>query len=176
MTTNDEEVVDALLNAGIGKRFHKRTLNEFGEVGAMMAKGLKETTIPQSLRDGHGYTLVGKESFDLIHVFARGLLLCNIGVCVKTLGDMEDDLAVYGFLQGNLAEVSVLVIPRFAISGMKECPIPANRIFRIENMLEARMSMGLPVVLQANEDLERAEWWSSDFLQLVSKFNHVIRV
>ena len=58
--TQDEEIASSLVEAGIGSRYHRRTLGEFGAPGEMLRAWVAEGHHKADIHQGIGYHIVGQ--------------------------------------------------------------------------------------------------------------------
>lgn len=168
---HDEEIASGLITAGIGARYHRRSLAEFGEIGGTLAVWVRDKQHLSDVYAGNGWSFYGGiDSHDLLYVTARACHLTGIGVKVTTLNRL-----IEAILDDTVRELNAA--PAFFLSGFFNrdfpvCPLTPFQRMKVEDFLMHRVDENRAVFLQSSDQLENCTpWWSSSLLQRVAQVN-----
>lgn len=167
-----EGMIAALAEAGIGRAYADRSLDDAGETGP----ALKAWMIANRTRvmEGHGFDFrgAGAKSVDLVMLTARGLLQMGLTTRVLPLVKLPRLLAADGG-EAELRAVRHLVIRDFETD--RENPLRAYEVAMIEALIEDRIAdaRAVSVVRRAPQPIG---WWSLTTEDLIEANGRVVEI
>lgn len=134
MTKVSDNVAWSLTNAGIGKKYHDRTLETVPKYGKGLFKFL--TDHGDAIRDGTGVIFSGTNLHDGILLFCRGLHINGVGCKILPLVHMRRAI-MDPELAEEISDAHVLVIMP-AQNSTHGCPISDSFIQETEYLIRKR--------------------------------------
>lgn len=166
-----EDAIQALADAGIGRSFHNRSLEELGETGA----ALKKFIIDHALRirdEGLGFDFRGAtpKATEIVMLTARAMLFVGLTTRVVPLVRLPKLLAEN---EAELRAIRHLVIRDFETG--HENPLRSYEIALVEAFIEDRVTDNRAVTV-TRRAAEPVGWWDGLIEQTLEQHNRVVRI
>ncbi|ACL60240.1 hypothetical protein Mnod_5395 [Methylobacterium nodulans ORS 2060] len=156
----DRELAEAMTRAGIGKRYHTRKLEEFGDAGKSFKERMR-TDLFRVLDDGGNLIVKGKKSYEFCMVMARAFTIVRRMPMVLPLVKVGTIFEERRYdVADTMEEAKVLIVTGFCDEG--ERPFAGWLGHKVEALLTARLDAQRPTVLQV-EPPGTLHWWSGSF-------------
>lgn len=174
-------VIASLENAGIGRSYHNRTLQEFPKNQAV-ADWIKGGEARKDVRAGKGRNFVGEgaASYDMAMLTARGLHLSGVSAFVVPLRRLVKWLEVRGgdfeALENARSAEALFVVDFYQVYDKGDCPLTGWQLQDVETFLGERLDDTRAVFLHLAKPLAKAGWWSGNFVKRVSRMNQDVEV
>ena len=167
--TQDEEIASSLVEAGIGSRYHRRTLGEFGAPGEMLRAWVAEGHHKADIHQGIGYHIVGQaKAHDLLVCLARACHLSGSGVRVLTLNKL-----VEAILDGTIVEkttgIRALFLSAYFLRDYPANPLTPVQRMKVEDFLMTWIDDERALFVQSTDPIATTvTWWSALSVQRVA--------
>lgn len=177
--SNDQYIqkqqTEAMLKAGIGFRYHSKSLDSIPagrEIKALILEGDLITRINQ----GGGLTIVAGsvENMDIFPLLAKGLMLgVNMGALLSNPMKVIDAYeSGWVEMMDRIKTVQCLFLSTFIDDG--ECPFNKSQRYRIEQIILERSVQHRATFLDVYEGCKLTDWWSKKFVEQMSQINREI--
>lgn len=174
----DRLVRQSLIEAGIGRAYHDRTLSDLGDHG-VTAKEWLDTVGKSDVRSGRGWNIIGAtaRAYDTTMVLARGVHLKGIDTRIVSLRRLIGQIMNDGDLLPELYSTRALFVLDFIqVYPGNDNPMTGREVQEVESFLLERLDANEAVFLHAAVPLTTATWWSASFLQRVAETNRLLEV
>lgn len=172
----DEEVRASLTEAGIGPRYHDRTLASVPYYGDRLMMKLKEHG-DGIRREGRSLIWHGVGLTEAIIMFCRGLHINGVGCLIRPLVRLRPIINNPDFRE-NITDIPVLVIMNGADT-RRGNPLHDNVMADLEYLLTKRHDAGRATFIQLSvpEDQPIGEllncYWSDEFMSVMEQFQRI---
>lgn len=168
----DFDMAQRLYRAGVGTKYHRKTLETLGDMGKMMQDWLASGGCAVDAAEGKPVVIYGPNSYAATMLLSRALVVTNVPVrsyfLPNVFSNQDPEEPTDFFLHGTIT-----VIKQFYVEGYEENPMPKWMKFSVEDALIEKMDSGDMLILQSTHPLDECEWWTTHLRGYISSADPV---